>query len=135
MMRAAALAAAAAALAQPSLAQRDFAANPIRISLIGDSITAGVCSTNGEDYSFFLQELLGPSYVVSVGWRPTYIPPFPLLQLNTPFSPLAPQVSNFGNSGKTMLKNGICGPPPAGDCAYWDTPSWPAAQASTPDIV
>jgi hypothetical protein len=59
----------------------------------------------------------------------------PLPLYFNPSLALAPQVSNFGNSGKTMLKNGICGPPPAGDCAYWDTPSWPAAQASTPDIV
>lgn len=106
-MRAASLSVAALALALPALAQRDFAANPVRVSMIGDSITAGVCSTNGEDYPFFLQELLGPNYVVM----------------------------NFGNSGKTMLKKGLCGPPPAGDCAYWDTPTWPAAQASTPDIV
>lgn len=34
-----------------------------------------------------------------------------------------------------MLKQGLCGPPPSGDCSYWDTPTWPALLNSTPDIV
>lgn len=82
-------------------------AAPIRVSCIGDSITVGVCSSNGMNYPNILQTLLGPNYIVQ----------------------------NFGNSGHTMLKNGLCGPPPAGNCSYWGTPQWAAAQASTPDIV
>ena len=90
------------ALALPTLA---LAA--IRISMIGDSITAGVCSSGGGDYPSQLQALVGPAYVVS----------------------------NYGNSGKTQLHAGLCGPPAGGDCAYIHTPTWPAALASTPDIV
>lgn len=71
------------------------------------SITAGVCSTKTGGYPQILQGLLGAGY----------------------------NVTNFGNSGKTMLKRGLCGPPMVGDCAYWDTPTWPAALTSTPDIV
>ncbi len=29
----------------------------------------------------------------------------------------------------------LCGPPPGGDCAYENTTTYPAALASTPDIV
>jgi len=79
----------------------------IRITCIGDSITAGVCSSQTHGYPAILQGLLGSNYLVL----------------------------NAGNSGKTMLKQGICGPPPSGDCSYWDTPSWPQAEASTPDLV
>jgi len=78
----------------------------IRVSCVGDSITAGVCGQNG-GYPTLLQGLLGSGYLVQ----------------------------NFGNSGKTMLKKGLCGPPPSGDCSYWDTPTYPAAMASNPDIV
>jgi hypothetical protein len=75
--------------------------------MVGDSITAGVCADKTKGYPSILQGLLGPGYVVG----------------------------NFGNSGKTMLKRGLCGPPAGGDCAYWDTPTWPAALTSQPDIV
>eukprot|EP00656_Telonema_subtile_P027144 TRINITY_DN2915_c0_g1_i2.p1 TRINITY_DN2915_c0_g1~~TRINITY_DN2915_c0_g1_i2.p1 ORF type:complete len:228 (-),score=41.50 TRINITY_DN2915_c0_g1_i2:195-878(-) len=66
-------------------------------------------------------------------------------------------VSNFGDSGKNMLKKGLCGgggnccgrpdgkcvPPQAstpcpacgGDCAYWDQNTFKAAMDSQPDIV
>ena len=44
-------------------------------------------------------------------------------------------VQNFGNEGKTMMTNGMCGPPAQGNCSYVGTPSWPAALASSPDIV
>ena len=47
-------------------------------------------------------------------------------------------VSNYGNSGTTLLLNGMCGPPRSGlygDCAYMRTGTWPAALASEPDIV
>ena len=72
-------------------------------------------------------------------------------------------VSNLGNSGKNMLKKGLCGgggnccglppvngvspctdgrinsknlcPKCSGDCAYWDQPTYHEAMASEPDIV
>jgi lysophospholipase L1-like esterase len=44
-------------------------------------------------------------------------------------------VSNYGNSGKTMLTNGWCNPPPSSNCSYVGTPTWPAALVSQPDIV
>ena len=34
-----------------------------------------------------------------------------------------------------MLTNGQCGPPVQGNCSYVGTPTWPAALASSPDIV
>lgn len=71
------------------------------------SITAGVCATNSGGYPAILQGLLGSNFTVT----------------------------NYGNSGRTMLKHGLCGPPASGDCSYWDTPTWPAALDSTPDIV
>jgi hypothetical protein len=39
------------------------------------------------------------------------------------------QVTNFGNSGKTMLKYG--GP---GDSSYWNQTTWQQAQAANSDI-
>jgi hypothetical protein len=33
-----------------------------------------------------------------------------------------------------MLKYGLCGQT-GGDCSYWNTSTYPAALASTPDIV
>lgn len=78
-----------------------------RISCVGDSITAGVCSDTTHGYPAVLQTLLGSNF----------------------------SVSNFGDSGRTMLKNGLCGPPADGDCAYWDTETYPLALNSTPDIV
>ncbi len=83
------------------------AAPQTRISCIGDSITAGVCSQNTHGYPAVLQALLGASY----------------------------NVSNYGNSGKTMLTNGLCGPPAGGNCSYVGTPTWPAALVSQPNIV
>jgi len=80
---------------------------PIRVSCVGDSITAGCCTSGVPAYPELLQQVLGSGYVVT----------------------------NYGNSGKTMLKKGICGPPPSGDCSYWTTPTYPAAIASTPDVV
>lgn len=44
--------------------------------------------------------------------------------------PLA-AVTNYGNSGKTMLKYGLCGPT-GGDCSYWNTTTYPSAIASDP---
>eukprot|EP00730_Choanoeca_flexa_P006331 TRINITY_DN12136_c0_g3_i1.p1 TRINITY_DN12136_c0_g3~~TRINITY_DN12136_c0_g3_i1.p1 ORF type:complete len:233 (+),score=38.01 TRINITY_DN12136_c0_g3_i1:124-822(+) len=79
--------------------------------MVGDSITYGVCASNraSTSYPAQLQKILGSSY----------------------------QVTNFGNSGKTMLKQGLS----AGsngtytDASYWDTPQYPTALASRPDIV
>ncbi len=97
-----------AALAAFAVGAAVFAsAAPIRISCVGDSITAGVCAQHSGGYPKILQGILGSNYVVS----------------------------NFGNSGKTMLTNGLCGPPPGGNCSYVGTSSYPAALASTPDIV
>jgi lysophospholipase L1-like esterase len=33
-----------------------------------------------------------------------------------------------------MLKKGLCFSS-GGDCAYWDTPTWPAALESQPNVV
>lgn len=97
----------AVAVAAVEAHQLRSAAKPIRISCVGDSITAGVCSSTTHGYPAVLQTLLGSNYLVT----------------------------NYGNSGKTMLKQGLCGPPAGGDCAYWDTPTYPQALESTPDIV
>jgi hypothetical protein len=86
-MRALGAVAAAAAFAAGVQAQ-------VQVTCVGDSITAGVCSSTTHGYPAILQGLLGSNYAVL----------------------------NAGNSGKTMLKHGLCGPPPAGDCSYWDTP-------------
>ena len=83
----------------------------VRISCIGDSITLGgstdCASSDNVSYPAYLQQFLGSDFVVT----------------------------NFGDSGKTMLTNGLCGPPAAGNCSYVSTATWPAALASNPDIV
>jgi lysophospholipase L1-like esterase len=71
------------------------------VSLVGDSITAGICAGDGGGYDKFLQKLLPSSWTVNT----------------------------FGNSGKTMLKNG------ANNQSYWDTDTFQKALNSTPDIV
>lgn len=83
-----------------------MAATALRITCVGDSITAGHCQTNTGGYPAVLQQLLGSSYAVS----------------------------NYGNSGKTMLRYGLCGST-GGDCSYWNTSTYPGAIASSPDIV
>ena len=70
--------------------------------MIGDSITAGVCGDKG-GYPTLVQGLLGANY----------------------------KVSNFGNSGKTMLKYGQGTPP---DSSYWNQSTWQKAQADDSDI-
>ena len=51
------------------------------------------------------------------------------------------QVHNFGDSGKCLLKNGLCGnggdpiPQCDGDCSYWHQDTFPGALHSSPDIV
>ena len=98
----------------------------IRVSCVGDSITIYACASNKTmPYPQQLGRMLGSKY----------------------------NVSNLGNSGKTMLKKGICGGGGAGhfspanlkcggDCSYWDqkgtccgTTGMAGALASTPDIV
>eukprot|EP00494_Astrolonche_serrata_P033738 UN34007 len=46
-------------------------------------------------------------------------------------------VRNLGDSGKTMLKKGLCGDDRgcSGDCSYWDFKAYTKAIASDPDIV
>ena len=77
-----------------------LAAPSIKIGAIGDSITFGVCGGNG-GYPTILQGLLGGAY----------------------------QVTNLGNSGKTMLRYGE-----PGDSSYWNQTTWAAAQALNADI-
>jgi len=84
----------------------------IRVTCIGDSITqGGGCVPSS--YTDVLQDMLGSDYAVF----------------------------NAGASGQTMLKKGECnvnaGDPPSqyGDCSYWHTDAWKAAQTSIPDIV
>ena len=86
----------------------------IRVSCVGDSITFHGCASNESmTYPSQLQRLLGPGYVVE----------------------------NFGDSGKTMLKEGLCGnggepiPQCSGDCSYWHQDTFANALHSSPDIV
>jgi len=80
---------------------QDTSANaPIRVACVGDSITAGVgASSSFNAYPMQLQRMLGDGY----------------------------QVNNFGNSGKTLLKNG--------DDPYWKTDTLQQALDFKPNIV
>ena len=92
---------------------------PIRVSCVGDSITIYACASNDSmPYPAQLQRMLGSKF----------------------------NVSNLGNSGHTLLKDGLCGgggaclpvPQCGGDCSYWNATgpcSMPGALASTPDVV
>jgi acyl-CoA thioesterase-1 len=87
---------------------------PIRVTCVGDSITSYGCASNDSmTYPSQLQRLLGPGY----------------------------EVMNFGDSGKCMLKEGLCGsggepiPQCAGDCSYWHQDTFGNALHSSPDIV
>jgi len=87
---------------------------PVKVTCVGDSITFRGCASNESmTYPSQLQRLLGPGY----------------------------EVRNFGDSGKCMLKNGLCGnggdpiPQCAGDCSYWHQDTFPDALHSSPDIV
>jgi lysophospholipase L1-like esterase len=111
--------------------------SPIRVTCVGDSITIHACASNNSmPYPQQLGRMLGPGYTVL----------------------------NAGNSGKNMLKKGLCGgggnccgpsrehplgpdgkclPPQStkpcpqcgGDCAYWDQSTYKLAMDSNPDIV
>jgi len=72
---------------------------PVRVSCIGDSITEGSGAAPGKAYPSQLQELLGDQ------WK----------------------VTNFGISGRTLLKNG--------DFPYWKEEKYQFALKSEPDVV
>lgn len=72
---------------------------PVRVSCIGDSITEGSGAAPGKAYPSQLQELLGDK------WK----------------------VTNFGISGRTLLKNG--------DFPYWKEEKYQFALKSEPDVV
>src|SRR5580765_260234 len=78
-----------------------LAQKTIRIACVGNSITFGARLTHPEKnaYPAQLQQMLGDGY----------------------------EVMNFGNSGKTVIKN--C------DRAYMATPTYEQALKSNPDIV
>jgi lysophospholipase L1-like esterase len=83
-------------------------ASPIKVACMGDSITYGYCSSAPNyTYPAVLQSILGPGY----------------------------NVQNFGNSGRTMLKEGLCGPPATCCCSYWDVPQFNESFAFQPDVV
>lgn len=94
------------------------------VSVVGDSITShAAASANNMTYPAQLGRLLGPGYVVV----------------------------NNGESGHTMLNNGLCGlgggswrhpcletssmPACYGNCSYWDSPQFANTTGSNPDIV
>ncbi|WP_205760926.1 GDSL-type esterase/lipase family protein [Luteolibacter luteus] len=72
---------------------------PVKVACIGDSITEGVGAEQGRSYPTQLQELLGDK------WK----------------------VSNFGVSGRTLLKKG--------DHPYWIEAKYQNALKSEPDVV
>ncbi len=71
---------------------------PVRVACIGDSITQGT-GTRGNPYPSQLQQLLGDKW----------------------------NVSNFGVSGRTLLRKG--------DYPYWNEKAYQNALASKPDVV
>ena len=82
-----------------------FNKTAIRIACVGDSITAGVCSSGGEHpYPQQLQLLLDSDY-----GKDAY------------------SVTNLGACGSTMLK--------AGDSPYWERPQFDALKENRWDIV
>jgi len=95
------------AAAAAAAASRPSAVRPTRISCVGDSLT--VVGSPGMTYPEQLQRILGDAYVVT----------------------------ELGNSGHTMLKNGLCGDSNGcqGNCSYWGTDTFRAALQSEPDIV
>lgn len=85
-------------------------ARPLVVSVVGDSITShGCASSDNTTYPAQLQQILGEEKYT---------------------------VTNYGVSGHTMLKQGLCGGPKcAGNCAYWNTPTYTKVMNSNPDIV
>lgn len=98
------------------------AATATRIACVGDSITAYACASNASmTYPAQLQRRLGNN------------------KESEDFT-----VLNFGASGHTMLRKGLCGngarhdqpvPVCGGDCSYWNSTAFDKALASQPDIV
>lgn len=85
-------------------------ADPLHVACVGDSITQhGCASADNMTYPVQLGKLLGDGFVVS----------------------------NFGDSGKTMLKGGFCSDANScgNDCSYWDQTTYVQALQSKPDIV
>lgn len=84
----------------------------IRVACVGDSITShGCASTKNMTYVAQLQQLLGEDKY---------------------------EVTNYGVSGTTMLKNGYCASNAkdcGGNCSYWKTVKYQAAIDANPDIV
>ena len=85
--------------------RRAASADTVRIACVGDSITAGVCSTGGNaTYPAQLQ-----------------------LMLDAAHGPGAYSVTNLGACGSTMLKGG--------DSPYWERPQFDAFVNATWDVV
>lgn len=76
-----------------------FAQNPVKIACVGNSITQGPGRDNPESYPGQLQVLLGDAY----------------------------QVTNFGVSGRTLLRKG--------DYPYWNEPQFQQVKDFAPDVV
>jgi lysophospholipase L1-like esterase len=76
-----------------------FAQSPVKIACIGNSITQGPGRDNPDSYPGQLQALLGDAY----------------------------QVTNFGVSGRTLLRKG--------DFPYWNEPQFTEAKDFAPDVV
>ncbi|HEY0715498.1 MAG TPA: GDSL-type esterase/lipase family protein, partial [Polyangia bacterium] len=79
------------------------AAAQTKVACVGDSITAGAGASAGNAYPVVLGRLLGSAF----------------------------RVSNFGNSGKTMMK--MPSNPPAE--SYWLQSTYPASKAFGPAVV
>jgi len=91
--------------------------NPTKIAVVGDSITASACASRPNmTYPAQLQAILGTNY----------------------------SVLNAGESGHTMMRNGLCGNGPAchlpvpscvGNCTYWGSPQMQEAFSMGPKYV
>jgi len=95
---------------EKDLSLEDTRGHPIRVTCIGDSITAGGTCSGTNSYVEILQSLLGKSFFLT----------------------------NAGKSGMTQLKKGYCGSTKENahpGCSYWDTDAWQHALTSKPDIV
>ncbi len=84
-----------------------FAKDVIRVACVGDSITAGVGASGGQNYVNRLQQALGSRY----------------------------QVRNFGFSGGTVQRDGKDNPPDTKNYGYVNQPAYTQSQSYQPDIV
>lgn len=85
----------------------NIVANEVRVTCIGDSITAGNTSCLSSSYTVNLQTILGNEYIVT----------------------------NAGKSSMTMLREGLCHDGSSEKCSYWDTEEMQIAFSSQPHIV